>query len=57
MLKKSSSFVLAALKASTVEGNETGGVYPFTKSNRIGERFTRSAVGISSPFACCSLVR
>jgi hypothetical protein len=49
MLQKSSSGVLASLKASTLKKNHTGGVYPFTKINSMGERLTRSAVCTSSP--------
>lgn len=53
MVKTSSRFVLASLRCSTVRRNHTGGVYPFTKINSMGERLTRSAVCTSSPL--CSL--
>jgi hypothetical protein len=49
MLKKSASGVLASLRGSTEKKNQIGGVYPFTKINPIGERFTRSAGCTSSP--------
>ncbi len=58
MLKKPASGVLTShasqsrrcgLRDSTVKRNHTGGVYPFTKTNLMGERLTRSAVCTSSP--------
>lgn len=47
VLKKSSSFVFASRKVSTVKRNNTCGVYPFTKINSIGKWFARSAVWTS----------
>src|SRR5688572_4088043 len=53
MLKKSASFVLASLRASTLSGRfsevgNAGGAFPFAKTHCEGERPTRSAVCTSS---------